>query len=498
MEAEPLQHSFSRGRRWGIFFSVLISMAAALAIFVMLNYLGARHSLRFFWSAKTAIELSPRTVSIVKSLTNQVKIIVYCDQSDLLYPELSALLKEYTNLNANISRRNVDPLSDALAAQKVTADFHLGARHDKNLLIISSPDRQPSIIPIELLAPPKMEAVVDDSNGDGRMKFVRHLDEFNGERILDGYLLAIANPTRKLACFLQGHGEASLGGQGDFDYREFADILLTDNFQPQLLNLSGTNLVPADCSVLIIAGPQDRIPPDELVKISAYLNQGGRLLVLFNYGTSSKFTGLEELLYRWGMRVGMNTVEDSAQSTSSGTTVIKDFNRSPNEAVSALNGRSMFLIKPRSITALPNPAGPADNSMKIVELAWTSPSALIQTNNSSLPSGQKVPVMAAVERSRAGTGLDSGVTRIIAVGDSLFLGNIALSQSSANGDFANLALEWLTDQFRIVNGVGPRKMLDYRVTLTRAELTNIRWIFLAGMPGAVLLFGGLVWLRRRH
>ena len=28
-------------------------------------------------------------------------------------------------------------------------------------------------------------------------------------------------------------------------------------------------------------------------------------------------------------------------------------------------------------------------------------------------------------------------------------------------------------------------------------MTQLRWLFLAAMPGAVLFLGGLVWLRRR-
>ena len=40
--------------------------------------------------------------------------------------------------------------------------------------------------------------------------------------------------------------------------------------------------MPADCNLLVIAGPRDVIPDVELEKIEQYLNQGGRLLALFN------------------------------------------------------------------------------------------------------------------------------------------------------------------------------------------------------------------------
>jgi LPXTG-motif cell wall-anchored protein len=33
--------------------------------------------------------------------------------------------------------------------------------------------------------------------------------------------------------------------------------------------------------------------------------------------------------------------------------------------------------------------------------------------------------------------------------------------------------------------------------MTRAQLHQAQWVLLAGLPGSVLLLGGLVWLRRR-
>jgi LPXTG-motif cell wall-anchored protein len=33
--------------------------------------------------------------------------------------------------------------------------------------------------------------------------------------------------------------------------------------------------------------------------------------------------------------------------------------------------------------------------------------------------------------------------------------------------------------------------------MTTSQMTTVQWILLGAMPGAVLLFGGLVWLRRR-
>jgi len=67
----------------------------------------------------------------------------------------------------------------------------------------------------------------------------------------------------------------------------------------------------------------------------------------------------------------------------------------------------------------------------------------------------------------------------------------------ANRDFVGYAVNWLLDRTQLLEELGPRPITEYRLVMTKSQLQTAQWILLAGMPGAVLLFGGLVWLRRR-
>ena len=100
--------SFSAGRRWGIFFSVMISIAAVASLMIMLNYLGARHFLRFSWSAKTSLQLSPPTLSLLDTITNDVKVTIYYDKTDSLYFDIADLLNEYHLANPRISVQSLN------------------------------------------------------------------------------------------------------------------------------------------------------------------------------------------------------------------------------------------------------------------------------------------------------------------------------------------------------------------------------------------------------
>jgi hypothetical protein len=83
------------------------------------------------------------------------------------------------------------------------------------------------------------------------------------------------------------------------------------------------------------------------------------------------------------------------------------------------------------------------------------------------------------------------------VGDSYFLGNGWIKMES-NAEFASYAVNWLLDRSQLLEGIGPRPMKEFRLSLTQSESRTVHWLLLGALPGSVLLVGVLVWLRRRN
>jgi hypothetical protein len=107
------------------------------------------------------------------------------------------------------------------------------------------------------------------------------------------------------------------------------------------------------------------------------------------------------------------------------------------------------------------------------------------------------PLMVAVEQKAVpGVANTRGTTRMIVVGDSFFLGNRQI-ESGVNRDFAGYAANWLLDRTVLLDGIGPRPVTEFRLMMTHAQQTNVRWLLLGALPGGVLAFGWLVWLVRR-
>lgn len=482
-----LKPSFTPGRRWAIGSDVLVRTILVLAVVVMVNYLGAKFYGRFYLSSQTRVELSSRTLGVVHSLTNHVAVTVYYDKTDSWYPMLIALLNEYRSANPNISVQTVDYVRDPGEAQKVKAQYKLSSAKDKDLVIFDC-DGRVKIVNGNALTQVKLEQVPNAAEREFRRKPIA----FNGEMMFTTMLLAVVNPKPLKAYFLQGHGEPSLTETGETDYQKFSAVLAESYIATEPLQLMGDAPVPDDCNLLIIAGPQTAFSEAELQKIDQYLAQGGRLFMLFNYFSIKHPTGLEPILARWGVNVIPDVVVEPNNTTSGQDVITYDFSAHP--AVNPLVQLALQLVLPRPISRVDWKNPPA-NPPKVDELAFSSPQSKLMGDPTAAP--RRYPLMAAVEQKTApGVANTRGTTRLIVTGDSFFLGNRQI-ESGANRDFLGYAANWLLDRTVLLEGIGPRPVTEFRLTMTQAQQKNVRWLLLGALPGGVLLFGWLVWLVRR-
>jgi hypothetical protein len=484
--------SFSVGRKWGILISVLLSMASVIALVVMINYLAARylHSFRFTLTNRATTQLSPQTLGLLKSITNHVKIIAYFDKGDDLYQSVDGLLKDYHYACPNISVETVDFKLDPGTAEKLKEQYGLTSAEDKNLVIFDCEGRT-RVIPGKMLGTYKLQQIPDEKERTFRNQLV----SFQGELEFSSALLNVIKPKAFKACFLKWHDEHNPDSEGDKGYSKFAEVLRQSNVSAETLGLQDTNIVPADCNLLIIAGPQKPFSPDEQKKIRDYLLQGGRLFVLFDVGSLQRDLGLESILADWGVDVGHDQVIDKSHSRNDGKDIVVENFNHQHPLVNPLLDGSLQLFYPRSIGRR-DVGKDTPDAPKVEELAWSGQPVTL--GDSPLPVSHQVPLMVAVEKGNVrGVFNERGTTRIVVVGDSLFLGNLAIDFAD-NRAFAVCAVNWLLDQTELLQGVGPRPMNEFKFVMTESQMQRITWLFLAGMPGAILALGGLVWLRRRH
>jgi hypothetical protein len=167
--------------------------------------------------------------------------------------------------------------------------------------------------------------------------------------------------------------------------------------------------------------------------------------------------------------------------------------------------RQLYLVLPREVKKRPQAASGAD-APQVDSLIYSSTAGRVITDirpdGRMIPSvndkqGDNVSLMVAVEKGGIRNVIERGATRIVVAGDSFFLNNNNIDRE-ANHELAAHIINWLLARNDLLVAVPPRPIAEYKLTMTEAQLSAARWILMAAFPGAVLLLGGLVWLRRRR
>lgn len=508
-DSPPARPTFSPLSRWGIAFSVGVGIVAALALALMANYLSARHHLRFQLALHHQVKLSPQTVRVLRSLTNDVRITLFFDTRDEeeLYGLVSGLLSEYNDVNPRVNLRTVDPIRHPSDAELVLSTYRLTSLKNRNFVVLDCGGRTRVIYQSEL-------ADYDYSlkSAGPPPEYDRKLVAFKGEKLFTEAIFNLANPRQFKVCFTQGHGEHDpetvVNPHG---YSKFAQALKEEaNAVWERITLTGTNEIAPDCQLLIIAGPRQNFRDSELAKIEAFLRQGGRLLVLMSSPALAGTCGLDGLLAKWNVGLGTKIILDPTQSPVANALLTFRLNtKHPvmKALVSDSEDNRLELMLPRAVGPVTTGSTSPD-APRLDVLAVTSDSAIeVSDVRDGVPypnpfqdrKGAWSLIVAVEQGGIAGITPERGATRLIVVGDALCLDNEIIDQPNGNHYFGILAVNWLLDRPQVLlEGLVPQPVTTYRLVMSQQQVQTAEILLLGALPGLVLLFGAAVWWRRRH
>jgi hypothetical protein len=492
--------SFVPGRRYRVGLGVAVGVVALAVSVGLANYLAAT---RLRWrrdlSAGARTALAPLTREVLRGLTNDVKVTVLFDREAALFGHVDGLLRQYALEQPRLRVRVIDYHANPGAALEAKAAYRLGA-DSGNVVIFDNGLRPPRLVG-------EGELSVYDADVPamlaGEKKEIRR-SAFKGELLFTSALATLNETAGGEVLFLTGHNEHRPDSDDQlYGYRRFAELVTAKGVPVRPLRLEGTNPVPATCELLVIAGPTGSFTPGEVERLEAYLQRGGRLLLLTAAAAVKLRLGLEPLLERWGVGLPPWYAGDE-QNTRSRLDVFTD-NLGNHPITGPLRrdqGRLYFPL-PRVVGKLPAEALPAD-APKAEILAATGPAGLtksdIRDGNIAFRPGVdrrgEIPLAVAAEQGGvAGVTAGRGTARVVVIGDSTLFGNEVLD-GYHNREFADLTVAWLLDRTQFL-AIGPRPIREYRLELTDAQMRTLRWLLLGGLPGGVLLLGFVVWFRRR-
>jgi len=484
--------------------------AAALiaAIAVMTQILAGRHYLRGDWTRSSLYELSPRTVSVLRSLPRPVEVTIF------LYPKrdseraraVTGLLRELVERCARTAgdrfhAQFVDPDREPQRAEAASRRYGIGAYEMGQGAILFTSGERSKVVTWEDLVEPELDAEGEASPA---------LHAWRGEAAFLSALLTVTDDHPLRVCFSKGHGEPDIESLEDGGYATFADALRRDGDEVKQIPGFVDGLIPP-CQLVVIAEPTRAFSPDELADLRVFLDDGGRLLVMLGPvfapdGRTFAHVGLEKFAAGLGVNLGDNLVVDPSRASDvEGPSVwaAGPANYPPHPLTARFGGRLTYWPRTREVA----PAAPPVPGTSVRELVRTSPEGWAETDLATIRGDadltfdpgrdHKGPVSVAVAVERRGpSGKES---RIVFLGTGRLVMNVRLAGlllRDYDVDFVMSAIAWLSDRDARV-GVGPKPVGRTAPGLTASDVSWVLRLFVIGLPLLVLVGGAVTWARRR-
>ncbi len=299
--------------------------------------------------------------------------------------------------------------------------------------------------------------------------------------------------------FTVGHGEPQSAPDDPRGYGALGRSLLAEGYEVAALSLTAEGEVPADASVVVVAGARTGFLSRELEALRTYAAAGGHLGVFLEPEVDP---GLDPFLASYGVQADDDVVVDPSPAAQVlGSPVSPIVLPSGAHPISRdLAETALVFPTARSLVALSGTAA------RPVPLALTGPEAwgesdvkgVFERGVARRGEGEKVgplPLAMAVEVPATGERRRSEHTRLVVAGDGDFFTDKYL-QLGGNRDFAMNAIGWLAEQEDRIT-VRPRSREASIVLITEAQSTALQFLTVDLLPAALLGLGVAVWTVRR-
>ncbi|MBI3809070.1 MAG: GldG family protein [Nitrospirae bacterium] len=452
--------SARRSTRLGL--NSLLMVVLFATILGIVNFLAARHNVRWDFSETKQFTLAPQTARLLRELPREVKATVFTGDQG----------------HARTAYRD---LFDSYKARttKLTVEF-------------VDPEKKPGVARQYGLTRPDT-AVLESGKQETRITSA-------SEQELTNALIRVTKDEKKTLYFLTGHSEHLLEETDKSGYSFLKEALERQGYVTRALSLYESKTIPPNASVLVLGGPQKQVSREEQSLLTDYVNKGGRLLVLLDPGSRA---GLESFLESWGLQADNRTVLDT-QTIQGGDLTMPVVNTYGTHEITQDLGQ-VFTIFPHA-----RPVGFLDSKAK--EWAFhplAKSSARSWAHQGEMKAGdaqvrefdpkndQPGPLtLAGLVVPRTTPAENARQPAILFIGDSDFASNAYLD-FSGNADFFLHCAAWLAGEKDLVS-IAPKDAALGTFLLTAAQTNTLFMIQVLGLPGFFLAAGFTVWRRRRR
>lgn len=310
IEAEEASDSPSEvrlGTSAGTKFGAIVGLVAAMILAMLVNVFAARHYKRWDFTQGGLYTLSRATIETLRNLGEPIRIDVLVPASDPLSLSLRHLLTAYGAETTRLAVHFTDPdrhAAEFLAVQRKYDERVIDGRVISDAaIVISRGDRAHFVTPRDLVE------VEDADDSRARPKL---------EQALTVGIRAVVSTEQTQICFTSGHGEKSIE-QGATGLAALRDRLRLNGHEVVTIatkaqaNDDSARSSFSGCRVVVVAGPDEKLPADEAQKLISFVEQGGNVLIAAGPVPDDKSElyedlGLGPILEKFGLELNKNFI----------------------------------------------------------------------------------------------------------------------------------------------------------------------------------------------
>jgi len=465
----------SRTARYGTNVAVMVFLA--FTILIMVNFVSARRSSRIDTTTAKYFSLSEQTKKVLKNLDQDINVTTFYTDDHYRKRIAEDTLNEYALQSKRLKVTFIDP--------NVKPGLAITYNIDRNgTVVFESGDKREDVASFQ-----------------------------NEEQDFTSAILKLISTEQRKLYFLDGHGEHDIDAYDENSYGDLKRIIEAENYKVEKLILAGQSSIPADCNVLVIAGPKKPLLPQEEEIIADYLDSGGVAIIMVDPTPSPSLTSLLE---KWGVEARDDVIIDAFGNTMFGDPSFPVTVKYGNHDITIPMGRVMtFFPLARSVA----PKTDSREELEVVKLVETSPESwgesdletLLSKRTSQYNEGQDLPgpvsmAVAVTLKEKSETvpppmpgqppKEETKEKRVlVAFGDSDFATNKWLQ--AGNPDLFMNSVNWLAEEEELIS-IRPKDQEEAQVQrLSGKQLRLVTYSSVFAIPVLLLIIGGAVWFKRR-
>jgi ABC-type uncharacterized transport system involved in gliding motility auxiliary subunit len=467
------------------------------ALFAGVNYMGARHWVRGDWTRTHLYSLSQTTRKVLGGLTKPVQVTVFMTRNSRLYQPVSELLSRYRTASPKIEVELLDPERNPLRAEALVKQF--GIR--QNTVVFRSGERKKYV---------EEDKLADFDFSGAQMGAAPQIKAFKGEEAFTSAILDVTEKNVSKIYFSSGHGEAKMDSQErGRGFGQAKQLLERGNLTVASWDSLGKGSIPADATVVVVAGPRAAFLEPEAAALKSYGEGGGRILLMLDPvlpqpGAPEGDLGLGAFLAAYGVKPGADIVIDPANAVpmvGPETLIANSYGSHPIVRSLAEEGLPVVFPLARSVSKPDKPPEGFTETMLVQtsrdgwgETSLTTLEA-VQKDKDDTPGPVTIAVAVESEKKDKDAKAPAKTFRLVVIGNSRFATNGTLG-NAGNANLLLNAVNWLSGQERLV-GIAPKTPEQASLALTRTQVNRIGLGTILGLPAFAIVLGIWVWYRRR-